>query len=154
MPEDFGDCTFAAAANWLQILFHWHVYPTFLGYEFAQAGGSATNGLSQGALWYYWEHDGIGNSYLAGFHSYDTIPESVRNGVRDYAAMIVEFRFGEGWPFAQYRANAGLHDAVVLGFTPEGPLVATWGEVVQVTWEQWQDEVVGMWVIGATNPNA
>ena len=77
----------------------------------------------------------------------------MRNGVRDYAAMIVQLRFGEGWAFAQYKANAGLHDVVVMGFTPEGPLVVSWGEVLQMTWEQWNDEAVGMWGIGAANPN-
>ncbi len=152
-PEDFGDCTFAAAANWEQILFHWRAYPTILGYEFAQAGGSAATGLSQTALWRYWEKYGIASSYLTGLHSYNTTPENVRNGVRDYAAMIVEFRFGEGWAFAQYNAAAGTHDAVVMGFTPAGPLVVSWGEILQLTWEQWDDEAIGMWGIGATNPD-
>ena len=153
-PEDFGDCTFAAAANWEQILFHWRAYPTILGYEFAQAGGSAATGLAQSSLWRYWEKNGIASSYLTGLHSYYTTAEDVRNGVRAYAAMIVEFRFGEGWYFGQWRVAAGTHDAVVMGFTPEGPLVVSWGEVLQLTWEQWDSEAIGMWGIGATNPNA
>jgi hypothetical protein len=37
--------------------------------------------------------------------------------------MIVQLRFGEGWHFAQYKAPAGLHQAVVIGVTPDGPLV-------------------------------
>jgi hypothetical protein len=152
-PEALGDCTFAAAANWLQILFRWHVPPTLLGYEFAQAGGTAASGLPQNTLWRYWERSGIGGSYLTGLHSYYTTPENVRNGVRDYAAMIVQLRFGEGWHFAQYTVAAGLHDVVVMGFTPEGPLVVSWGAVVQMTWEQWADEAIEMWGIGATNPN-
>ena len=41
-----------------------------------------------------------------------------------------------------------------MGFTPAGPLVVSWGESLQMTWEQWNDEVVGMWGIGATNPNS
>ncbi len=151
-PEDLGDCTFAAAANWEQILFNWHVFPTALGYEFAEAGGTEQGGLAQEALWRYWERDGIGGVKLTGLHKYIPSPENVRNGVRDYAAMIVELRFGEGWAFAQYSAKAGLHDVVVMGFTPEGPLVVSWGEVLQLTWEQWSDEVVGMWGVGASNP--
>jgi hypothetical protein len=67
--------------------------------------------------------------------------------------MIAELTFAEGWAFAQYHANAGLHDVVVMGFTPEGPLVVTSGESLQMTWEQWSDEVIGMWGIEATNPN-
>jgi hypothetical protein len=152
-PENFGDCTFAAAANWEQILFHWQVFPTLLGYDFAQAGGTTTSGLSQTALWRYWERSDIGGSYLTGLHSYTLTPEAVRNGVRDYAAMIVQFSFGEGWAFAQYKVAAGFHDAVVMGFTPAGPLIASWGQVLQMTWEQWSDEAIGMWGISATDPN-
>lgn len=153
-PDNFGDCTFAAAANWEQILFHWRADPTAIGFEFAQAGGTAETGLSQTALWRYWEKDGIAGSYLTGLHSYYTTAESVRNGVRDYAAMIVELRFYEGWYFAQYRVGNGEHDAVVMGFTPEGPLVVSWGQVLQMSWEQWSAEVIGMWGIGATNPSS
>jgi hypothetical protein len=152
-PESFGDCTFAAAADWEQILFHWRPYPTALGFEFAQAGGNAETGLPQASLWRYWERNGIAGSYLTGLHSYTTSAENVRNGVRDYAAMIVELRFYEGWYFAQYRVGNGEHDAVVMGFTPEGPLVVSWGQVLQVTWQQWSAEAIGMWGIGATNPN-
>lgn len=152
-PESFGDCTFAAAADWEQILFHWRPYPTALGFEFAQAGGNAETGLPQTSLWHYWEKDGIAGSYLTGLHSYYATVENVHNGVRDYAAMIIELRFYEGWYFGQYRVGNGQHDAVVMGFTPEGPLVVSWGQVLQMTWEQWNAEVIGMWGIGATNPN-
>jgi hypothetical protein len=40
------------------------------------------------------------------------------------------------------------HDAIVDGFTPEGRLITTWGETIQLTWEQWNAEAVGMWGIG------
>lgn len=152
-PESFGDCTFAAAADWEQILFHWRPYPTALGFEFAQAGGNAETGITQTALWNYWERYGIAGSYLTGLHSYTPNAANVRNGVRDYAAMIVELRFYEGWYFGQYRVGNGQHDAVVMGFTPEGPLVVSWGQVLQMTWQQWGVEIIGMWGIGATNPN-
>jgi len=151
--EGFGDCTFAAAANFEQILFHSHAYPEILGYEFAEAGGTAQEGLAQNLLWKYWEKDGIAGSYLTHLYDYTPTPENVRTGVRDYTAMIAELTFAEGWAFAQYQANAGLHDVVVMGFTPEGPLVVTSGESLQMTWEQWSDEEIGMWGIEATNPN-
>jgi hypothetical protein len=57
--------------------------------------------------------------------SYYLTPENVRNGVRNYTAVIVQLRFGEGWAFAQYIAAAGFHHAVVMGFTTEGPLVVS-----------------------------
>ena len=117
-PADLGDCTFAAAANWEQILFHTHPNATLLGYEFAQAGGTAATGLPQSGLWGYWERDGIAGSYLKGLDRFYRSPEDVRNGVRDYVAMIVELRrFAEGSYFAQYPVTAGGHDAVVMGFT-------------------------------------
>ena len=37
--------------------------------------------------------------------------------------------------------------AVVDGFTPQGPLIVTWGHTLQMTWEQWNAEVVSMWGI-------
>ena len=64
--------------------------------------------------------------------------------------MIAELSFGKSWPFAQYLMSASLHDVVVVGFTPEGPLVVSWGEVLQMTWQQWSDEVLGMWGVGET----
>jgi len=41
-------------------------------------------------------------------------------------------------------------ESVVDGFTPEGPLVTSWGETIQMSWEQWNAEVIGMWGIGAS----
>ena len=39
---------------------------------------------------------------------------------------------------------------VVDGFTREGPLVVSWGQPLEMTWAQWNSEVVGMWGIVAT----
>ena len=83
--------------------------------------------------------------YLTGLHSYTTTVDDVENGVRDYRAMIAELSFEAGWGFGPDTMPASLHDVVVDGFTPEGPLIVSWGETVQMTWEQWRDEAVGMW---------
>lgn len=148
-PDALGDCSFAAAANWEQIVLEVHANPTLIGNEFAQAAGTE-RGLSQGALWSYWERYGIAGIYLTGLHAYNTTEINVENGVRNYVAMIVEFSFAPGTYFGDYRMAGGLHDAVVDGFTPEGPLVVSWGENIQMTWDQWIHEVVGMWGIGAS----
>jgi hypothetical protein len=123
--------------------------PTLIGYEFAQAGGSP-RGLSQNALWSYWQKYGIAGVYLKGIHSFYPNATDVENGVRDYGAMIATLRFGEGWYFGRYKVTAGGHAVVVMGYTPEGPLVVSWGQVIQMTWKQWNDEVVGMWGIAAS----
>jgi len=148
-PDALGDCTFAAAANWEQIVLGVDADPAVIGYEFARAGGTG-NGLAQGALWSYWRSDGIAGVYLTGLHSYYTTEADVQNGVRDYGAMIVELSFKANWGFGPYTMPATLHDVVVDGFTPEGPLVVSWGETLQMTWEQWNAEAVGMWGIGAS----
>lgn len=147
-PNDLGDCTFAAAAHWEQIVLGITPDPTVIGYEFAAAGGTEA-GLSQAALWRYWERSGIGGVRATGVFRYSTDPTDVRNAVRDYGALVVELRFGQEWGFAEYTVGAGLHDTVVDGFTPEGPLVVSWGQTLQMTWEQWSDEAVGMWGIAA-----
>jgi hypothetical protein len=36
---------------------------------------------------------------------------------------------------------------VVDGYTPEGPLVVSWGKTIQMSWDQWNAEVVDMWGI-------
>jgi hypothetical protein len=150
-PNTLGDCSFAAAANWEQIVLGIHANETVLGFEFAQAGGTAERGLAQNALWTYWQKNGIYGVYLKSLDRFTPSKANVENGVRDYAAMMVELSFTANDYFAQYLIPvANTHEAVVDGFTPEGPLVTTWGETLQMTWEQWNDEVIGMWGIGAS----
>jgi hypothetical protein len=92
-PEPLGDCTFAAAANWEQIILLAHPNPTLIGYEFAQAGGTAERGLAQNSLWAYWQRNGIAGVYLMGLHSYTTDQTNVENAVRDFGALVVELQF-------------------------------------------------------------
>jgi hypothetical protein len=82
---------------------------------------------------------------LTGLSRFYTDQTSVENAVRSYGALIAELRFVQNTGFAQYTVAAGGHDVVVDGFTPEGPLVVSWGQTLQMTWAQWNSEVVGMW---------
>jgi hypothetical protein len=148
-PDGLGDCSFAAAANWEQVVLGATPDPTVIGFEFSQAGGTA-DGLAQNGLWTYWQDSGIGGYYLTGLHSYYTDQLDVENGVLAYGAMIVELRFINNDYFGQYVVSAGYHDTVVDGFTPEGPLVVSWGQTIQMTWQQWSVEVVAMWGIGTS----
>jgi hypothetical protein len=141
-----GDCTFAAAADWEQIVLGVKPDPSLVGYEYGQAGGTQA-GLRQDALWTYWKHHGIAGVVQAGLFSYYSEQPDVENAVRDYRALIVQLWFTEHEGFAQYAVPAGLHDVVVDGFTPEGPLVVSWGETLQMTWAQWRSEAIGMWGI-------
>jgi hypothetical protein len=145
-PGALHDCTFAAAANWEQVVLGVHANPALIGNEFAQAGGTE-EGLSQGGLWTYWQRDGIAGVYIAGVDSFNTSRVDVENGVLDYTAMIAELGFAANDVVGDDTASGGLHDIVVDGFTPTGPLVVSWGETLQMTWEQWDEEAVGMWGI-------
>jgi hypothetical protein len=141
-----GDCTFAAAAHWEQIVLGKHPDPTILGYEFAQAGGTLGSGLSTNSFFFYWLQNGIAGVPLTGLHAYRTDPASVESSVRTYTALLAQFTFTKGDTFGQYTPAAGTHMAVVDGFTPKGPLVVvSWGQTLQLTWRQWSSEVDAMW---------
>jgi hypothetical protein len=145
-PNGLGDCTFAAAAHWEQIILHATPDATVIGYQFAAAGGTAAGGLTANALFTYWIQQGIAGVRATGFPRYFTDQTNVENGVRSYGAMLVELQFVAGTGFAQYVIpTASRHMAVVDGFTPTGPLVVTWGQTLQMTWAQWNAEVVGMY---------
>jgi hypothetical protein len=46
--------------------------------------------------------------------------------------------------------SEGLHEVVVDGFTPAGPLVVSWGRTLQMSWAQWHAEAIGMWAVEAS----
>jgi hypothetical protein len=148
-PTNLGDCTFAAAAHWEQIVLGRHPDPTEIGYEFARAGGTLRGGLSLIALFGYWQRQGIAGVFLTGASSFRTDQATVESQVRGYGALIVGFQFVANDGVAQYIVQAGTHVAVVDGFTPEGPLVVSWGHTLQMTWQQWNAEATNMWAIGA-----
>jgi len=153
-PADLGDCTFAGAADWEQIILGANPDPSVIGYEFAEAGGSATDGLSISQLFNYWYQDGIAGHYLHGYDSYYTDQVDVENGVLDYTAMIATLNFVAGDYVGDQAVSAGGHVVVVDGYTPEGPLVVTWGTTIQMSWQQWNAEVTGMYGINASSaPN-
>jgi hypothetical protein len=151
-PAVLGDCTFAAVANWEQIVMNHRPDPTQIGYEFADAGGTEAGGLAQNSVWTYWRQHGIGGLKLTALQSYFRDQTNVENVIQDYTAAIAELRFVEGTGFAQYTVGAGLHDVVVDGYTPEGPLVVSWRQTLQMTWEQWDAEAIGFWAANAAAP--
>lgn len=146
-----GDCTFAAAADWEQVELGIEPDSSYIIYDFAQAGGTSS-GLSQRQLWSYWEEAGGIEGYVLTGRTRLTVDRGdVENAVLDYGALLAQLRFGAGWGIGSYRApRAGLHDLLVDGFTPGGPLVVTWGRTVQMTWEQWLEEAQAMWALSAT----
>ena len=142
-----GDCTFAAAADWEQLNLGIHPDQTTIGYEFHEAGGSETNGLDVNTFFSYWKNHGIAGVVAKKVSSYYTDQIDVENGIRDYGELLAELSFSPGQNIAGLPASGGKHMLVVDGFTPQGPVVVTWGTTLQMTWQQWNLEVVGMWGI-------
>ena len=147
-----SDCTFAAAANWEQVVLGWEPYMSAISEEFAQAGGNTQTGLEQAALWSWWEREGIAGSYLTSVDPSPTTPAALRAGVRAHKALIAQLHLTAGWRIGRFYGPAGLHDVLVVGFTPPGPLIVSWGRVLQLSWGQWAAWAVGLWSLTATTP--
>ena len=62
--------------------------------------------------------------------------------------LIAQFHFLPGDYFGAYQISSdSRHWALVDGYTPQGPLIVTWGLTLQITWQQWNEEIEYMWVI-------
>ena len=142
-----GDCTFAAAADWEQLNLGIHPDQTTIGYEFREAGGSEIDGLDVTKFFNYWEDQGIAGVVAKKVSSYYTDQIDVENGIRDYGELLAELSFSPGQNIAGVPESGSKHMLVVDGFTPQGPIVVTWGMTLQMTWQQWNLEVTGMWGI-------
>ncbi|MEJ0014413.1 MAG: hypothetical protein WDN07_02300 [Actinomycetota bacterium] len=73
-PVLIGDCTFAAVANWENIVLGINPDPTLIGLEFSQAGGTLNVGLTNDQVFSYWQHYGISGEYLTSAKSVPTDP--------------------------------------------------------------------------------
>ncbi len=149
-PLTLGDCTFAAIANWEQITLGVIPDPTLLGLEFGEAGGTKTTGLSDLQAISYWQNFGVTGTSIAAAVPVDSLPESIRSSIDKVSvqALIASLHLRSG----QYVGNVGatqesFHWVVVDGYTPRGPLVVTWGQTIQMTWQQWSQEIDTAWQI-------
>ncbi len=146
-PNGSADCTFAAAADWEQIVLGFAPAPSTIEDEFVAAGGT-DEGLAQDALWTYWTELGIGGATLSSITPVPLGRDDVEAAVRGSGAIIAQLLLS-GSPLGQFAPTPGLHDLVVDGFTPIGPLVVSWGRTEQLTWAQWEEQAVGAWAVAA-----
>ena len=121
--------------------------PATVETEFAAAGGTA-EGLAQDTLWAYWQQAGIDGVRLLANTAVPTDPADVEPAVRANGALIAQLQVSPAG-IGNFTATPGLHDLVVDGFTPIGPLVVSWGQTIQMTWQQWTVEVVAVWMLAA-----
>jgi len=146
------DCTFAAVANWEKIVLGITPDPLQIESEFSKAG-SNNFGLTNDQVFSYWSTNGIGQTYLKAATVLHTDPASLINAINDPAikAPIAELHFSNGQNFAGFQIqNGSYHWVVVDGYTTTGPLVVSWGQTLQMTWQQWNLEVAAMWGISVS----
>ena len=62
--------------------------------------------------------------------------------------LIAQVQLTAGENFAGYQmAKSGYHWIVVDGYTPKGPIIITWGQILQMTWQQWNYDALNLWSI-------
>ena len=147
-PTGIGTCTFAAVANWEEIILGTVPDTTLIQREFLAAGGTFNLGLTNSQVFNYWRDNGIGGTYLNAALPFYTDPVNLMSAIDDQGvrAVIASLNLAKGQNFAgNVMTEPSYHWVVVDGYTPQGPLVATWGMTLQMTWQQWNLEVVAMW---------
>ena len=149
-PEGVGDCTFAAVANWEFITLGIRADPVGVVNSFNSAGGANNLGLTTDQVFNYWSLFGIAGIYAKDWTSVSTDPIKLMKSIDDseIGAVIASLNLSKNQNFAgTSNPNSSYHWVVVDGYTPQGPLVVTWGKALQMTWQQWNWEVVSMWQI-------
>ena len=149
-PIGIGTCTFAAVANWEEIVLGTTPDAALILRQFAAAGGTYNLGLTNSQVFNYWRDHGIGGTFLNAELPFYADPVSLMKAIDAKAvrAVIASLNLAKGQNFAgNVMQEPSYHWVVVEGYTPQGPLVATWGKTLQMTWQQWNLEVVSMWGI-------
>jgi len=149
-PIGIGICTFAAVANWEEIVLGTIPDTSLIQTEFTDAGGTPNLGLTNSQVFNYWRNHGIGGTYLNEELPFYSDPVNLKMAIDDQGlrAVIASLNLAKGQNFAgNTMPEASYHWVVVDGYTPQGPLIETWGKTLQMTWQQWNLEIVSMWGI-------
>jgi hypothetical protein len=133
-PTGVGNCTFAAVANWEQIALGIHADPSLINAQFKSAG--------------------IAGVFLKEATPVPIDPQSLMHSIDDRGvrAVIASLSLSKNQNFAgTSNPTASYHWVVVDRYTPQGPLVVTWGKRLQMSWQQWNLEAVSMWSLSTGN---
>ena len=153
-PTGMGSCTFAAVANWQEIALGLHPDPSLINKQFVAAGGNVNLGLTTDQVFNYWRTFGIAGVFLDSSKQLPIDPVNVQRAIDDpnIRVIIASLNLGKNQNFAGISiANPSYHWVVVDGYTPQGPLVVTWGQTLQMTWQQWNLEAVTTWTVSTGN---
>lgn len=153
---EHGDCAFAAAANWE--LLHGGTSATeesiLAEYLTADPG---EEGLSGEQLETIWRTKGIGGRRVS-VHSLSR--GALAPAFRRHGPLVVQLMVmpGQRWrrvggasepgdtTSSVVDSEGGIHFAVVRYVTRRGPVLLSWGELGQLTWWQWREDAVVLYV--------
>jgi hypothetical protein len=141
--SSIADCTFAAAANWEAVVLHRTPAESEVISEFYAAGGNTQGGIDVETFEAWWRHHGIagvraqlrelpGEDVLGvdGLRLPERAVHRLRSALHRYHALIWE---------------DDNHVALIVGYTAAGPLLASYGEVVQMSWSEWREKTWGVY---------
>jgi hypothetical protein len=151
-PSGIGDCTFAAAADWITATDK--IAPSaqsiVAGYWAAEAAdnGGQDVGLTTAQLFDYWQSSGIGGTTLTGLQA---VPlANVETELSEHYVLYGTVNLPAGFPTGQ--GQGGGHAWLVVGYSSYGPMIVSWGQEVQISWSQFDSWTTGIWALGATQP--
>ena len=145
---NLNDCSFAGAADWETVVLGTTLNNASLIDEYNTATVGTNTGPIVSCALDVLGNQGISGTFASGAESIDTHRSNIQRRVLESKAVIAQLRFNSLDQIGNLTmAFAGSHFVVVDGFTPVGPRVVTWGSTVQMTWAQWNDEIVGSWKI-------
>jgi len=149
-PQGIGDCTMAAAADWIQTTFGTapsteEVVNDYWAAE-DQFNGGADEGLSITQLFSYWQSDGIGGTTLTGVNPISM--SDVESELSDNYVLFATAALPAGYPLGD--GQGGGHAWLVVGYSSFGPMIVSWGQEVQVSWANFDNWTTGVWALGAS----
>ena len=148
-PSAIGDCSMAAAADWVEATFG--TAPPSAGvvadYWAAeqQFSGGADVGLTASQLFSFWQSNSIGGETLTGETAVplNQVPTMAATYVLYATATLpANYPLGDG--------QGGNHAWVVVGESGSGPMVVSWGQEFQLTWAEFDAWTTGVWALSAS----
>jgi len=147
-PNGVSNCTFAAVANWELITIGRQPDPALVTQEFFSAGGTSSRGLTTEQVFNFWKTQGVGGIHLADSSLLPVDPYTLKRSIDDpnIRSVIASLDLAKGQNIGGVTmTTATYHWVTVIGYTTQGPVIASWGETLQMTWQQWNFEAVSMW---------
>ncbi len=149
-PQAIGDCTMAAAADWIETTFGTAPASQGVvnGYWSAEGefNGGADVGLTTTQLFDYWQANAIGGYTLTGIDRIST--SDVESELSNNYVLFATANLPSGYPLGD--GQGGGHAWILVGYSSFGPMVVSWGQEVQISWADFDAWTTGVWALGAS----